>query len=111
MAPSVIRPLSTLVDAFLLISIFCCVPFAWILRDGLGPDSISISGFPAVKAAFMTFYAGPAILLFVGFQFLLRHITKSTEGEDSNSEESSYWVWRILLFAFLTLLASGLLSD
>ena len=109
MAPSVIRPFSALVDALLLMAIFCCAPFAWILRDGLGPDSISTSGFPAIKAAFMTFYAGPAILLLAGFHFLLHHITKSAEGEESNSEASSYWVWRILLFAFLTLLASGLI--
>ena len=111
MAPSVIRPFSALVDALLLMAIFCCAPFAWILRDGLGPDSISTSGFPAIKAAFMTFYVGPAILLLTGLHFLLRHMTKSVKDGETRSTPSFYWLWPIILFAFLTLLASGVLFS
>ena len=109
MSHSRIRALSPLIDALLLMAIFCLTPFAWLLRDGLGPDSIQTSGFPAAKAAFMTFYAGPAILLLVGLRFLMRHLTKSAEGGESSSKSSFYWLWMIILLVFLTLLASALL--
>ena len=36
-------------------------PFAWILRDGLGPDSLETFGFVAASKAFMTFYSGPIL--------------------------------------------------
>ena len=37
-------------------------PFAWILRDGLGPDSVETHGSEAVVRALRTFYWGPILL-------------------------------------------------
>tara|TARA_X000001036_G_scaffold430080_1_gene462226 strand:- start:127 stop:348 length:222 start_codon:yes stop_codon:yes gene_type:complete len=46
-------------------------PFAWILRDGLGPDSLETFGFVAASKAFMTFYSGPILMgLFVLYYFV-----------------------------------------
>jgi hypothetical protein len=47
----------------LLILIAPGVPFAWILRDGLGPDAVESAGFHAVSRTFWTFYVGPLIVL------------------------------------------------
>ena len=40
-----------------------CGPFAWILRDGLGPDSIESEGWNALTRSFWTFYWGPVLIL------------------------------------------------
>ena len=60
------------VDSLLLLAIVAVLPFAWILRDGLGPDSTSTTGLPALSRAFMTFYVGPAIMLLASLDLLLR---------------------------------------
>ena len=36
-------------------------PFAWILRDGLGPDAVASSGWVAVVRWFWTFWVGPVL--------------------------------------------------
>ncbi|MFT5131295.1 MAG: hypothetical protein ACI8W8_004931 [Rhodothermales bacterium] len=41
------------------------MPFAWLMRDGLGPDSISSSGVEAISRCFMTFYAGPIVIALI----------------------------------------------
>ena len=105
------RSILILVDALLLLAALCVAPFAWILRDGLGPESVQSTGFAALGKAFMTFYTGPAILLLAGLRFLLRYITKPAEGRGTDSKPSFYWLWMILLLVFLTLLASGLFFD
>ena len=64
------------------------VPFAWILRDGLGPESTDSSGRHALGRWFMTFYAGPILILLVaaaiGAGLIRRSNAKALEG----SEES-----------------------
>lgn len=40
--------------------------FAWILRDGLGPDSVESQGFEAIARMFWTFWWGPSGLLLAG---------------------------------------------
>ena len=52
---------STLKVSLLLWSLFGA--FAWMMRDGLGPDSVESSGWGALVRAFWTFYWGP---VFVG---------------------------------------------
>lgn len=37
-------------------------PFAWILRDGLGPDSVASSGWAALVRWFWTFWVGPVLI-------------------------------------------------
>jgi hypothetical protein len=36
--------------------------FAWILRDGLGPDAVTTAGESAFARTFWTFYWGPVCL-------------------------------------------------
>ena len=38
-------------------------PFAWLLRDGLGPDSITSAGWDALNRMFWCFYWGPATIV------------------------------------------------
>lgn len=37
--------------------------FAWILRDGLGPEAVESGGVEALSRWFWCFYSGPALLL------------------------------------------------
>ncbi len=53
-------------------------PFCWVLRDGLGPDSVSSSGFTAVCRALMTFYWGPVALLLLAAIIASRYALGST---------------------------------
>ena len=64
--------LLVMVESFLLVAIIGVLPLAWILRDGLGPDSVSSTGLSALSRTFMTFYVGPAIMLLASFSLLLR---------------------------------------
>lgn len=47
-----------LVDGLLLAALFILAPFAWILRDGLGPDSVPSTGWAAFGRWFSTFGTG-----------------------------------------------------
>lgn len=51
-----------IVDALLLFAVIALVPFAWLMRDGLGPDSVTSSGFQAISRCFMTFYSGSIVI-------------------------------------------------
>ena len=64
--------LLVVVDSFLLCAVVAVLPFAWIVRDGLGPDSVSSMGLAALSRIFMTFYVGPAILLLAALDLLIR---------------------------------------
>lgn len=64
--------LLALVDLILGLLIICILPFAWILKDGIGPDSVTTTGLEAVWKCLMSFYVGPAILLFGFLDQLLR---------------------------------------
>ncbi len=44
MNPSLRNALLILVDVILGFLVICVLPFAWILRDGLGPDSVGSIG-------------------------------------------------------------------
>jgi len=51
------------------------IPFAWIFRDGLGPDSITSSGFNAIFKCFMTFYSGPILMGLLALYFWVKKST------------------------------------
>ena len=70
--------LQLLVESFLFVALIGVLPVAWILRDGLGPDSVASSGLAAISRTFMTFYVGPAILLLASFALLLRSRLKNS---------------------------------
>ena len=44
--------------------------FAWILRDGLGPEAVESEGWAALARCFWTFYWGPVFLVLVLAQVL-----------------------------------------
>ena len=58
---------------FLLFSLLFCIlvwivavgPFCWMLRDGLGPDSVQSHGPHAVARFLGTFYWGPVLVALV----------------------------------------------
>ena len=66
------KPIQTSVDALLVVVIIGLVPFAWILRDGLGPDSRTSSGLEAISRCLMTFYSGPILIGLVALSILCR---------------------------------------
>jgi len=72
MNQSLFKALLLLADALLVFMILCVLPFAWILRDGLGPDSVQSTGMAMIGKVFMTFYVGPLILVLISFDLLLR---------------------------------------
>ncbi|MDA0375337.1 MAG: hypothetical protein O2865_16260 [Planctomycetota bacterium] len=55
---------------FLLLAWMALGFFAWILRDGLGPDSTTSTGLEAVSRTFWTFWWGPSGLLLAGLWLL-----------------------------------------
>ena len=72
MNQSLHKALLLLVDVLLVFMILCVLPFAWILRDGLGPDSVQSTGMAMIGKVFMTFHVGPVILVLVSFDLSLR---------------------------------------
>ena len=52
----------TLVDALLIFAVIALLPFAWIMRDGMGPDAVASFGTQALARCFMTFYSGPILI-------------------------------------------------
>ena len=67
----------------------CVAPLAWILRDGLGPDSTESSGLAALGRMFWTFYWGPAILVtstVLGGSLLLRQRLSRTAQKANTTE-------------------------
>ena len=70
--------LLVLVDSFLVCAMVAVLPFAWMLRDGLGPDSVPTAGFTALARTFTTFHVGPAILLLTSLDLLIRSRTQTS---------------------------------
>jgi len=59
------------VDGLLFCALFC-LPFAWILRDGLGPDSVTSSGLEALKRFATCLYIVPGTLTLACLSLALR---------------------------------------
>ena len=95
--------LLALVDLILGLLIICVLPFAWILKDGIGPDSVSTTGLDAVWKCFMSFYVGPAILLFVFFDQILR-IGVPTHNPKSKRGSIILWLVATTLLSLFSLL-------
>ena len=97
------------IDALLLIALVGLAPFAWILRDGLGPDAVASDGIKALVRASMAFYTGPAILLLGGLRCLVHHITRK-EGNRVVGRGSPFrTVGVVLLVGALSALFIGLI--
>jgi len=54
-----------LLNALLVFAIIALLPFAWLMRDGLGPDATTSSGIQAMSRCFMTFYSGPILVVLI----------------------------------------------
>ena len=80
-----------IVDVVLGFFLLCVLPFAFLLRDGLGPDSVTTAGISALTKTLMTFYVGPVILLFVSFDLLLRRFGKR-ESAPATGTSTITWV-------------------
>ena len=82
------------------ISWLCFGPIAWIMRDGMGPDSVTSEGLDAVQRAFFAFHYGPIALALLSANLLVQRRTKDAEaGSLSNA--------MIGTFAVLILTAAG----
>ena len=88
------------VDVTLGFLVICVLPFAWILKNGLGPDMVPATGLTALWRFFMTFYVGPAILLFGSFDLFLR---KTGDAGKATSLGSSIITWIAALAAISAL--------
>lgn len=47
----------------ILISVICFLPFAWVIREGLGSSSVESTGYEAILRCFKTFYIGPILIV------------------------------------------------
>lgn len=56
------RAATIVIDALLGFAVIALVPFAWIMRDGLGPSAVESSGVSALGRWFMTFWTGPIVI-------------------------------------------------
>jgi hypothetical protein len=93
--------LLVLVDSLLIFMITCVSPFAWILKDGIGPDSVTTTGLEALKEFLMTFYLGPIVLLLGIFEFLLRRAA-SPEKQHTKQTTMTLWFIGITIFSLLS---------
>ena len=75
------RALQALVDAMLVFAVIALAPFAWLMRDGLGPDAVESSGTQALSRCFMTFYSGPILIGLIALALLFRHAGKRKPAE------------------------------
>jgi hypothetical protein len=91
------------VDVTLGFLIVCILPFAWILKDGLGPGMVPATGISALWKFFMTFYVGPAILLFGSFDLLLRRVGDQDQVTSKKASIVS-WVAAIIAVTALSLI-------
>lgn len=72
------RILQGTVDCLTAVTAFVLLPAAWLLRDGLGPDSVASSGFAAAGRWLMTFYSGPILAALVAAALTLRVLRRQS---------------------------------
>lgn len=97
------RKLRTVVQSLILLDIifFAMVfPFAWILRDGLGPNAETSHGFFAVKRVFMAFHIWvlPVLAIWLYFveMLLSRIIAKTQVRQLSDTTYTQVVVWFVI---------------
>jgi TRAP-type C4-dicarboxylate transport system permease small subunit len=73
--------LRAVVDVLLAFAVVVLLPFAWIMRDGMGPDSITSSGTQAISRCFMTFYAGPVVIVLIALALICHCTGKGKQAE------------------------------
>ena len=71
-------------------ALICCIsmaPFAWILRDGLGPDAVESQGWEALRRSFTFMGWGPILLA-----LLLAHWLCKTRAPRPETGWPKLWV-------------------
>ena len=76
-------------------------PIIWILRDGLGPDSVTSEGVKAVERFFMTFNYGP-----IGLALLLANLLVKSRMQATETKNGSLAFAMIGIFTVLILTAA-----
>ena len=66
------RATVAVLDSILLVWALAVGPLCWLLRDGLGPDSIDSHGTHAVARFLLTFYWGPTLVVLVALRLILQ---------------------------------------
>ena len=67
------------------------LPFAWLMRDGLGPDSTTSSHWDAVLRCLNTFYIGPALAV-TGFLTVVAWLgSRGKRVDEPNQEGGDQW--------------------
>jgi len=105
------RALVGFIDALLLLALFGIAPFAWILRDGLGPDSVHSSGLDALRKAFLTFHAGPTILLLGGLHLLVSHAIRKQAQKGGRGSSVFLVLGTLLLLTAISVVFISLIFD
>ena len=105
------RALVGLIDALLLLALVGIAPFAWILRDGLGPDSVASSGLQALRKAFLTLHAGPTILLLGSLHLLLSHTIRKQAHRGGRGSSAFLVLGALLLLTAISVVFTSLIFD
>ena len=106
MNPTLRTGLLIFLDVLIGFAVVCVLPFAWILRDGLGPDSVSTTGLAAVSETVMSFYVGPVILVLVFLELAVRKLVPAVE---TQSPKLTWLMWGIAV-AVVVLLSYGVVA-
>jgi hypothetical protein len=72
------------VAAGVLLLWFLLAPFAWLLRDGLGPNSVESHGLTAIARAAWTFCWGPIAAVLAFLVLVLRRVTSTAVRRHAN---------------------------
>ncbi len=87
----VLTTISILTGAVLLVLVAVIGPFAWILRDGMGPDATNSTWLQALTKMLWTFYWGPSSILAAivcwGSSILRRRLRYSANNFDVELKE------------------------
>jgi len=73
------------------------IPFAWILRDGLGPDAKESTGFDAIARTFSSAEVWILAFAFIALSAAVRFL--STHG--ASEKKAAKWSWRGAAYAFV----------
>ena len=73
------------------------IPFAWILRDGLGPDAKESTGFDAIVRTFSSAEVWILAFAFIALSAAVRFL--STHG--ASEKKAAKWSWRGAAYAFV----------
>lgn len=108
MKPLVRTTLLVTVECFLGFILVCVLPFAWIMRDGLGPDSVTTTGLAALGRTLTSFYIGPVLLLLILGDVWIRTRPVEKVATDEPVGAKRGWVIVVVALVVLVVLSMGM---